>query len=97
MIALNVIYTVKEGKMDEVLRLLARMKDLVKAKEPGCVLYQVSKSQSDENILLLYEVYKDQLALDAHGNTGHFEEIVKKEVVPRLESRVRTAFDVTIE
>lgn len=97
MIALNVIYTVKEGKMDEVLRLLARMKDLVKAKEPGCVLYQVSKSQSDENILLLYEVYEDQLALDAHGNTEHFEGIVKKEVVPRLESRVRTAFDVIIQ
>lgn len=96
MIALNVIYTVRDGDMDQVLYFLDLMKTFVSNNEPDCVLYQVSRSRTDANSLLLYEVYRDDEALTAHGNTPHFESIIKKEVIPRLENRVRSMFDVVI-
>ncbi|CDP52071.1 putative quinol monooxygenase [Paradevosia shaoguanensis] len=96
MIALNVIYTVRDGHMDQVLYFLDLMKTFVIENEPDCLTYQVSRSRDDANTLLLYEVYRSDDAVTAHGNTPHFDSIIKKEVIPRLENRVRSTFDVVI-
>ena len=40
-------------------------------KEPGCVRFDVLQNSSDPNRLHLYEVYRDQTAIDAHIQAPH--------------------------
>lgn len=42
-------------------------------KEEGCIMFEVSTKQEDENSFLFYEVFKDEAALDAHRQTAHFK------------------------
>jgi autoinducer 2-degrading protein len=92
MIVLAVTYIAKPGQGDAVAAGLRRMAPLVKQHEPGCVHYEASRSRDNADHFLLYEVYQDQAALDAHRETPHFKEIVEA-VIPLLESRVRTFYD----
>jgi quinol monooxygenase YgiN len=85
-------YTVKPGNVDAVLAALARMAPLVRQHEPGCLTYRVNRAKDDPNVLLLYEEYADQAALDAHASSSHFKEIILGTVVPLLEKREREFF-----
>src|SRR3984893_4289132 len=40
--------------------------------EPGCLRFNVFQDEKDENVYYLFEVYKDQAALEAHCNTPHY-------------------------
>ena len=40
--------------------------------EPGCLRFDVLQDNGDPNKIHLYEVYKDQAALDAHRQAPHF-------------------------
>ena len=40
--------------------------------EPGCLRFDVSQDESDPNRLYLYEVYRDDKALEAHRNAPHY-------------------------
>jgi quinol monooxygenase YgiN len=82
--------------IDAVLSALRRMKARIAAEEPGCVQYQVSRARTAANQLLLYEVYSDDSALEAHRSTPHFRAIIEGEVIPMLERRDREFFDVEI-
>jgi quinol monooxygenase YgiN len=93
MIVLAVTYVAKAGRGDDVAAGLRRMAAMVKAHEPGCVLYEASRSRENADQFLLYEVYQDQAALDAHRETPHFKEIVEAVVIPLLESRVRAFYE----
>ena len=97
MIVLVARYQVKPDKADDVEAALQRMAPLVKAHEPGCRLYQVSRSTEDPNRFLLYEQYVDQAALEAHRETPHFKEIVEGTVVPLLDKRERDFYTLIIE
>ena len=82
-------YTVKPGNVEAVLAALERMKPLVRQHEPGCLIYHANRSKDDPNLLLLYEEYADQAALEAHTMTAHFQEIIVGTVIPMLEKRER--------
>ena len=41
-------------------------------REPGCLQFDVCEDTADPNRFLLYEVYEDRAALDAHRETPHF-------------------------
>jgi quinol monooxygenase YgiN len=96
LITLAVKYTCQPGKVEEVLAALRRMAALVKQHEPGCHAYQISRSVDNPDLLLLYELYDDQAALDFHTQTDHFKQIIQGEVIPLLESRVRETFALEI-
>ena len=57
-------------------------------KEPGCKQFDVLVDPKDRTKVLLYEVYLDDKAFDAHQQTPHFKEYVSK-AVPLLASRER--------
>jgi quinol monooxygenase YgiN len=97
MIVLMVRYRVKPGEMDYVVDALREMRERIRTDEPGCALFQVSRSREDPNALLLYEQYYDEDAFDAHNRTPHFEEIVLKRIVPRLDERIRALYSLEIE
>ena len=40
--------------------------------EPGCLRFDVLEDPDDPNRIFLYEVYRDEEALEAHRHTPHF-------------------------
>jgi quinol monooxygenase YgiN len=66
-----VIYTFPADKAEEAARLLRPLRDGSRA-EPGCITFDVSRSNDDPNVFVLYEEWRDQAALDEHYKTEHF-------------------------
>ena len=57
-------------------------------KEPGCRQFEVLVDPKDKTKVMLYEVYNDDKAFEAHQQTPHFRKYVA-EAVPLLASRER--------
>ncbi len=57
-------------------------------KEPGCRQFDVLVDPKDRTKVMLYEVYLDEKAFDAHQQTAHFKKYIA-EAVPLLASRER--------
>ena len=60
-------------------------------KEPGCRQFDVLVDPKDKTRVMLYEVYDDESAFEAHQQTPHFKKYVA-EAVPMLASRERQVF-----
>jgi len=58
-------------------------------KEPGVVRFDVGRGSDDPNIFVLWEVYRDQDAIDAHKGSEHFKHLVLNGIRPL--ARQRTA------
>jgi quinol monooxygenase YgiN len=56
--------------------------------EPGCRTFDVSVDPSDRTSVMLYEVYTDEKAFEAHQAMPHFKKYLA-EAVPLLASRER--------
>jgi (4S)-4-hydroxy-5-phosphonooxypentane-2,3-dione isomerase len=65
-------YDVVPGQVDNFLAAL-KENGAASVKEPGCREFNVSVSQKDPNHVLLYEVYNDAAAAEAHAATDHFK------------------------
>jgi len=57
-------------------------------KEPGCRQFEVLVDTGDRTKVMLFEVYDDDKAFEAHQQTAHFKKYIA-EAVPLLESRER--------
>jgi (4S)-4-hydroxy-5-phosphonooxypentane-2,3-dione isomerase len=86
-------YYAKEGKDDEIARILQQMIPVSRA-EPGCALYTVNRSLDDPRKFLLYEQYHDKSGYEAHMATDAFKENILGKVVPMLETRIRDFYQV---
>ena len=58
-------------------------------KEPGCRQFDVLVDPNDKTKVMLYEVYNDDKAFEAHQATPHFKKYLA-EAVPLLASRERS-------
>lgn len=47
------------------------------AREPGCKRFDIHQNAENPGLFLLYEIYEDQTALDAHRASPHFIEFRK--------------------
>ena len=56
--------------------------------EPGCRHFDVLVDPKDPTRAMLYEIYDDERAFEAHRQTEHFK-LYAAEAVPMLESRER--------
>jgi (4S)-4-hydroxy-5-phosphonooxypentane-2,3-dione isomerase len=65
-------YDVVPGQVDNFLAAL-KENGAASVKEPGCREFNVSVSQKDPNHVLIYEVYSDAAAAEAHTATDHFK------------------------
>jgi quinol monooxygenase YgiN len=45
----------------------------VKANEPGCLMYQLTRSKSEEGVYKVLELYASMDALKHHGGTDYFK------------------------
>jgi quinol monooxygenase YgiN len=57
-------------------------------KEPGCRQFEVLVDAADRTKVMLFEVYDDERAFEAHQQTPHFK-IYLAQAVPLLASRER--------
>ena len=57
-------------------------------KEPGCKQFDVLVDPKDATRVMLYEIYNDDQAFEAHQQTPHFKKYLA-EAVPLLASRER--------
>ena len=63
-------------------------------KEPGCRQFDVLVDPKDRTKVMLYEVYNDEEAFEAHQQTPHFKKYVA-EAVPLLAGRERSVWQRT--
>jgi quinol monooxygenase YgiN len=75
MIAVIAKLTAKPGHEEQLGAALVEGAAKVLAGEPGCHLYSVAKSRTEEGVYKIMELYESQADLDAHGSTPHFAEI----------------------
>jgi len=60
-------------------------------KEPGCRQFEVLVDPKDKAKVMLFEIYDDEKAFEAHQQTPHFKKYLA-EAVPLLASRERQVF-----
>lgn len=60
-----------EHRVDFVAAILEDARDSL-AKEEGCLRFDVIEDNSDVNRFYLYEVYRDQAAIEHHRTTPHY-------------------------
>lgn len=85
-------YYVVPGNASIVESALRKMAERVAADEPDCMVYNANVDPDNENLWVLYEVYKDEDAVAAHRETPHFKEHIEGTVVPVLEKRERELY-----
>ena len=86
MITVVARYRALEGRADEVAAALVPYAEIVRT-EPGCVTFDVNRSLDDDHDFILYEVYRDQEAFDAHVASPHFADVAMGQIRPMLADR----------
>lgn len=84
--------TAAEGNEDRVAELLPQLA-AASREEPGCRHYQPCRDPEDSRSFLIFEVYDDAAAFEAHGASEHFQSIAVGEMFPLLESRERGFYE----
>lgn len=78
MIGIVATLKVQEGKGPDFEAIFLELAGKVRANEPGNVFYQLTRSRADADTYKVLELYKDQDALSAHGQTDHFKDLGRK-------------------
>lgn len=86
MVVLAVTWMAKVGREGEVSAIFAKLTEESR-KEPGCSMYQVHRHKTDSRRFFIYELYKDDAALEAHRNAPHFLQYARKDL-PKIADRV---------
>ncbi|HSV21332.1 MAG TPA: putative quinol monooxygenase [Casimicrobiaceae bacterium] len=59
------------GKGDALAALLVEQARVVRASEPGCLVYRPHRSTRDPDAFVFYETYVDDAAFEAHRSAPH--------------------------
>ena len=73
MIGVIATLKVQDGKSAEFEAAFRDLMAQVKANEPACLSYQLTRSRTDPNTYKVLELYRDQDAITHHGNTAYFQ------------------------
>lgn len=81
-------YDIVPGQVDNFLAAL-KENGAASVKEPGCREFDIAVSQKDPNHVLIFEVYNDAAAAQAHRETDHFKKYAAttKEMIAKREVR----------
>ena len=88
MIVSAVQFTFAPEDADRAATLLREIR-AASVKEPGVVRFEVGRSTDDPNVFVLWEVYRDKNAAEAHQKSEHFKRLVIEGIRPL--ARQRTA------
>jgi quinol monooxygenase YgiN len=73
MIGVVATLKVQPEKASEFEKVFLDLAAKVKANEPGCLMYQLTKSRTEAGVYKVLEVYASDEALKAHGGTDYFK------------------------
>jgi quinol monooxygenase YgiN len=90
MFVLTVQLRIKPENVDKFMQAL-QVNAREARKEPGCKQFDVLVDPNDRTKVMLYEVYNDDKAFEAHQATPHFKKYLA-EAVPMLASRERSVW-----
>lgn len=93
MIVLRVDMVVKPGTESQCLEIIRKLQEYTR-QEPGAVHYAGHQSREDPRHFFMYEVYKDEAALQAHRNAPHFKQYVEGGLTSIVEQRKRELFQL---
>ena len=82
----------KPGQEEACRAILERMTPLTRG-EPGCRDYVALRQRDDARTFVLYEVYDDEAAFQAHRESDHFKTYVLGDAVNRLEERFAKLYE----
>lgn len=85
-------WVAKEGEEGAVEAAIGRMVPASRA-EPGCRFYQPNRDPENHRVFFFYEIYDDEAAYRAHGESAHFQTHGFGDAIPRLESRERVFYE----
>lgn len=72
MFVLVVEITVVPGALDRFMHLMEENAKASLGSEPGCHQFDIVQDRDDPHQILLYEVYDDEAAFQAHKDTAHY-------------------------
>lgn len=78
MIGLVVNMKVKPGSEADFEAAMRELIPQVRANEPGCKLYTLTKDPKEAGAYVMMEIYADKESLDAHGKTPYFAAAMPK-------------------
>ena len=73
--AVGIIATIRvvDGKQADLEAGFAKMQEVVKAEEPGCLLYALCQDKADTTTYRVMEQYADEEARKTHGTSDAFK------------------------
>jgi quinol monooxygenase YgiN len=86
MVVLAVTWMARVGHEADVAAVFSKLTEESR-KEPGCVTYQVHRHKTEPRRFFIYELYKDDGALEAHRAAAHFLQYARKEL-PKIAERM---------
>jgi quinol monooxygenase YgiN len=80
---------------DQVAVLKPHMAKVIAASraEAGCIVYTLSEDQAEPGLIRAFEIYRDDAALKAHGESEHFK--AWRAVSGQYTREGRTLYDAT--
>jgi len=84
-------WVVAEGRLSEALGWLKPLTAASRAEE-GCLVYQPYFDPADDHTIHIHEIYRDERAFEAHGNSEHFRAYLMDGAARVLSSRSRRLF-----
>ena len=89
-------FRIKPGQMRNFRRLIDENAKASVTNEKGCSRFDVCADRKDPNRLLLYEIYHDRAAFDAHVKTPHFA-IFNEASAPFVADKTVSEYDLVCE
>ena len=93
---ITVDFMLKPGAMAAFRELVKRNAEDSCAQEPGCRRFDVLVPEGREDQVLLYEIYDDRAAFDAHLKTPHFS-LFNRESEPHVLAKQVAAYSLACE
>jgi quinol monooxygenase YgiN len=86
MLITSIVYAFDPQDADKVETMFRELRD-ASVKEPGVIRFEVGRSQEKPHVFALWEVYRDQDAVDTHRSTEHFQRLVLDGIRPLARQR----------
>lgn len=94
--AITVDFTLTPGSRPAFRRLVDQNARASCSKEPGCRRFDVLEAATDENRILLYEIYDSRAAFEEHLRTSHFASF-DRESAPLIQRKSVAEFSLVCE
>jgi quinol monooxygenase YgiN len=89
-------FKIKPGQMAAFRKLIDDNARASVRDEPGCSRFDVCANRKDADRILLYEIYDDRAAFDAHLKTKHFA-VFNEVSAPLVADKIVAEYDLVCE